>query len=429
MPSPAPQPPARNPWSWIPTLYFTQGLPYVIVTTLSIVFYKNLNVSNTEIAFYTSWLTFPWVLKPLWSPLVEMFGRKRVWVFTLQLFMGAACGAVAFAIPASGFVQATLAIFSLIAFASATHDIAADGYYLLAQPTSEQAAFVGVRSTFYRLAMIVGQGGLVWFAGRLTKHYGQPAQAWVVLFAVLAAVLVAAGALHAWLLPRPAADRPTRLAANVAGEFWETLASFFRKPHMARVMFFLLFYRLAEAQALKLVQPFLLDPRVKGGLGLETEQVGVAYGIVGVAALLSGGITGGWLISRHGLRRMLWPMIFAMHVPIAIFLALAAAQPGSFAVICAGLAVEQFGYGFGFTAYMVFMMMVAEGERKTAHYAFCTGFMALGLMLPGMAAGWIEDKVGYVNFFIWVLVSTLPSFFAVAFVTKTIDPAFGKKAA
>ncbi len=418
-------PSSPRPWRWIPSLYFAQGLPYVVVTTLSIVFYKNLQISNTEIAFYTSWLGFPWVIKPLWSPLVEMFGRKRRWIVALQFFMGAACAAVAWVIPAPQFVQATLAVFCLIAFASATHDIAADGYYMLAQPPAAQAAFVGVRSTCYRLAMIAGQGGLVWLAGRLTKHYGQPASAWVVVFAILAALLLAASALHAWVLPRPDTDKPTRRAASIASELWDTLVSFFQKPLMGRAVFFLLVYRLAEAQALKLVQPFLLDARSAGGLGLDTEQVGIAYGIVGVVSLLGGGITGGLLIARHGLKRMLWPMILTMHVPIAIFLALAATQPTSFPVICGGLALEQFGYGFGFTAYMVFMMMIADGERKTAHYAFCTGFMALGLMLPGMAAGWIEDHVGYVNFFLWVLVCTLPSFLAVAWLR--IDPAFGRK--
>lgn len=420
-------PAPRSPWSWIPTLYFAQGIPYVVITTLSVVFYKNLHVSNTEIAFYTSWLNFPWVIKPLWSPFVELFGRKRTWIVALQFFMGAALACVAWAVPAPAFVQITLAVFWLAAFASATHDIAADGFYMLAQPASEQAAFVGVRSTFYRLAMVTGQGGLVWLAGRLTKHYGTPVQAWSVVFFILTGLLLVAAAYHAWALPRPEADRPMVRVRGVWTEFAETFRSFFAKPQMGRVIFFLLVYRLAEAQALKLVQPFLLDPVGQGGLGLETEQVGLAYGVVGVISLLCGGIAGGVLISRFGLRRMLWPMVLVMHVPISIFLALAVAQPQSFFLISAGLAVEQFGYGFGFTAYMVFMMMVAEGGRKTAHYAFCTGFMALSLMLPGMAAGWIEDHIGYPKFFLWVLVCTLPSFFAVSLLK--IDPAFGKKAA
>lgn len=415
-----------GPWRWIPSLYFAQGLPYVAVTSLAEVLYKNLQLTNTEVAFYTSWLGFPWVIKPLWAPLVEMFGGKRLWIVVLQLLMGAACAAVALAIPAPQFVQMTFALFFLLAFMSATHDIAADGFYMLAQPPVQQAAFVGVRSTCYRLAMIAGQSGLVWLAGRLVNHYGQTAaHAWVIVFFIVALLLLAAGAFHAWVLPRPSDDRAIRKETSLARDFWDSIASFFAKPYMGRALFFLLVYRLAEAQALKLVRPMLLDARSAGGLGLDTEGVGLAYGW-GVGALLIGGITGGWLISRHGLKRMLWPMIFAMHVPIAIFLALAVAQPTSFPVICAGLAVEQFGYGFGFTAYMVFMMMIADGERKTAHYAFCTGFMALGLMLPGLAAGWIEDHLGYPKFFVWVLVCTLPSFLAVAWLR--IDPAFGRKA-
>ena len=420
----APAAPPPNPWRWIPSLYFTQGLPLVAATTLSVVMYKNLKVSNTDIALYTSWLNFPWVIKPLWSPVVDMLGRKRHWVVALQFVMGAAFALVALTIPVSHFFQLTLAMFWLVAFSSATHDIAADGFYMLALPSDFQAAFVGVRSTFYRLAMIFGQGGLVWLAGRMEKRFGDVAQAWIVIFYILAGLLLLAGLYHWLTLPKPDADRANRGDDSLAKGFGETFKTFFKKPYIGRTVFFLLVYRLAEAHALKLVQPFLLDARSKGGLGLETEQVGLAYGIVGVIALLLGGITGGYLISRFGLKRMLWPMILVMHVPIAIFFLLATMQPESFGVICSGLAVEQFGYGFGFTAYMVYMMMVADGPRRTAHYAICTGFMALSLML-GMAAGWIEDRVGYPKFFLWVILCTLPSFFAVSLLK--VDPAFGRK--
>ncbi len=423
-PAPVPMSPP-NPWRWIPTLYFTQGLPLVAATALSVVMYKNLKVSNTDIALYTSWLNFPWVIKPLWSPVVDMLGRKRRWVVALQFVMGAAFALVALTIPVPHFFQLTLAVFWLVAFSSATHDIAADGFYMLALPPHRQAAFVGVRSTFYRLAMITGQGGLVWLAGRLEKRFGDVAQAWTVVFYIMAALLLLAGLYHWLMLPKPAEDRATRGDRSLAAGFGETFRSFFQKPDIGRTVFFLLVYRLAEAQALKLVQPFLLDPRSAGGLGLETEQVGLAYGIVGVIALLLGGIAGGYLIFRFGLRRMLWPMILVMHVPIAIFLLLAAVQPESFLLICTGLAIEQFGYGFGFTAYMVYMMMVADGAHKTAHYAICTGFMALSLMLPGMLAGWIQDHVGYPRFFLWVMLCTLPSFVALA--RLKVDPAFGRK--
>jgi PAT family beta-lactamase induction signal transducer AmpG len=418
---------ARNPWFWVPSLYFTQGLPYVAVTAVSIAMYKNLKVSNTEIAFYTSWLGFPWIFKPLWSPFVDMFGRKRIWIVAVQALMGALFAAVAFTVPAPYFVQLSLALLFLLAFSSATHDIAADGFYLLAQTTHQQAAYVGVRSTFYRVATIAGQGGLVWLAGRIARDTGSITQAWAYAFGILTAFLGAAALYHGWALPVPAGDRPTRGGASVTADFATAFGAFFAKPGIRVAIFFLLVYRLAEAQALKLVQPFLLDVREVGGLGLTTEQLGIAYGTVGVASLLVGGISGGLLIARFGLKRMLWPMVLAMHVPIAIFLALALTMPGNFGVICAGLAVEQFGYGFGFSAYMVFMMMIAKGDHQTAHYAICTGFMAAGLIFPGMAAGWLQDHIGYAKFFAWVLVSTIPSFFAIALVK--IDPAFGKKAA
>ena len=394
--------------------------------TLSVVMYKNLGVSNTEIALYTSWLYLPWVIKPLWSPLVDLLGCKRRWIVALQFAVGAALAMVALTLPASNAVQMTLAVFWLMAFASATHDIAADGFYLLALPQKSQAAFVGVRSTFYRLAMIAGQGGLVYLAGRLQERSGQPAAAWSVVFWLMAALFVAGALWHAWALPRPAGDQPAPRSAALWAGFIEVFAEFFRKPGIARILAFLLLYRFAEAQLLKLVTPFLLDARELGGLGLKTQDVGIAYGTFGVIALTLGGLLGGWVISRGGLKRLLWPLMIAMHLPNLIFVALAAAQPSALWAISAAVAAEQFGYGFGFTAYMVYMLMVAgEGQHKTAHYAICTGFMALGMMLPGMAAGWLQSELGYLGFFSWVCVATLPSFAAAAFIR--VDATFGQR--
>ncbi|WP_415909142.1 MFS transporter [Oleiharenicola sp. Vm1] len=417
----------RHPWAWIPTLYFAEGVPYVVVMTLSTVLYKNLGLSNTDIALYTSWLYLPWVIKPLWSPLVDLFRTKRFWIWSLQFVLGVAFALVALTLPAPKFFQLSLAVFWLMAFSSATHDIAADGFYLLAMPTGEQAAFVGVRTTFYRLATLSAQGGLVFLAGKLIAATGSVTTAWSLVFALLAAVFVLLGAYHLFALPRPELDRPTAQGADVGREFLAVFASFFRRPGIGLILFYLLVYRLAESQALKLLSPFLLDQPAQGGIGLTNEQLGIAYGTVGIIALTCGGLVGGWAISRAGLRRLLWPMIFSMHTPIVAFLLLALYQPSNLAVISTAIAVEQFGYGFGFTAYMLYMIKVAEGPHKTAHYAICTGFMALGMMVPGMAAGWIEDHVGYVKFFIWVLLATIPSFFATALVAKTIDPAFGKK--
>ncbi len=426
---------ATTPWRWVPTLYFGQGLPYVVVMTLSVVMYKNLGVGNTDIALYTSWLYLPWVIKPLWGPLVDLLGRKRGWIVALQFALGAALAVVALTLPGPKFLQMSLAVFWLLAFASATHDIAADGFYMLALNPGEQAAFVGVRSLFYRLAMIGGQGGLVYLAGSLHDFTGQAATAWAGVFGGLGVAYAALAAYHAWALPHPVADQKALPGLRFGADFLHVFATFFAQPGIGRILAFLLLTRLAEAQALKLVTPFLLDPTTLGGLGLKTQDVGLAYGSVGIAALTLGGLLGGWVISLVGLKRMLWPMIICMHLPNLVFVALAAWQPSSLWWVSTGLAIEQFGYGFGFTAYLVFMLMVAQAPgpaaapntHQTAHYALCTGFMALGMMLPGMAAGWLQERLGYEGFFIWVCVATLPSFVATALVR--IEPGFGKKVA
>ena len=416
-----------TPWRWVPTLYFAQGIPYVVVMTLSVVMYKNLELSNTDIALYTSWLYLPWVIKPLWSPIVDLLREKRWWIVTLQGVIGASLALVALAVPAPHFFQLTLAVFWLMAFSSATHDIAADGFYMLALGERQQAAFVGVRSTFYRLAMIAGQGGLVVLAGTLRDASGSFTYAWSVVFFVLGAMFISAALLHHIVLPRPAADHAAPRNAQFVAEFFAVFAAFFRKKDIAVILTFLLLYRFAEAQLLKLAAPFLLDARGVGGLGLTTQQLGIAYGTVGVAALTVGGILGGVYISRAGLKRALWPLLFAMHVPNLAYVALALWLPQSLWFVGGAIAVEQFGYGFGFTAYMVYMLMVAsqDAEHRSAHYAICTGFMALGMMLPGMAAGWLQTQLGYTNFFIWVCVATLPSFGAAALLK--IDPAFGRR--
>ena len=416
---------ARSPWRWIPTLYVGQGLPYVVVMTVSVILYKNLGLSNTEIALLTSWLYLPWVIKPLWSPLVDLFGTKRGWIVGLQFTVGAALAMVALALPAPKAVQLSLAVFWLMAFASATHDIAADGYYMLALSQQRQAAFVGVRSTFYRLAMIAGQGAVVVAAGWLAERTGQVVLAWQIVFAALALLFALFAAWHLVVLPRPAGDAPARSGRGIAADTWRSFAAFFGRPDIVLVLAFLLSFRLGEAQALKLISPFLLDARGEGGLGMSTTQVGIVYGTIGVIALTIGGIVGGVAISRQGLRFWLWPMLLAVHVPNLAYVGLAALQPESVALIAAAIAVEQFGYGFGFAAYLLFMIMVADGPHKTAHYALCTGFMALGMMLPGMASGWIQARLGYPGFFAWVCLCTLPSM-AVALRLR-IDPAFGRR--
>ncbi len=415
---------SNSPWAWIPTLYLLQGLPYVVVMTLSVVMYKNLGLSNTDIALYTSWLYLPWVIKPLWSPLVELLGTKRRWIWALQFVVGALLAGVALTLPMDHFFQMSLAVLWLMAFASASHDIAADGFYMLALPTHQQAAFVGIRSTFYRVANIAGQGGLVYLAGELSERHGSAVLAWQIVMAVLALAFVLVALYHLWALPRPASDQ-AGLRGDLLGDFWTVFKAYFAKPGILVILAYLLLYRFPEAQLLKLATPFLLDPLDQGGLGLSTKQVGIAYGTVGLIALTLGGICGGLLIARFGLKRCLWPLILAMHLPNLVFLAMALTHPGSLWVISGALALEQFGYGLGFTAYLMVMILVADGPHKTAHYAICTGFMALGMMLPGMWSGWLQDQLGYVNFFGWVLVATIPSFIVTALIK--VPEGFGRK--
>jgi MFS transporter, PAT family, beta-lactamase induction signal transducer AmpG len=426
MSSPPAAPTQRNPWAWIPTLYFAQGMPYVTVMSVSVIMYKNLGISNTDIALYTSWLYLPWVIKPLWSPLIDMFGTKRLWVVATQFVVGVGLALVAFTLPMEFFFQMSLAMLWLMAFASATHDIAADGFYMLALPTHLQAAFVGVRSTFYRVANIAGQGALVYLAGRLIETSGDAKAAWQIVLFAMAAMFAFLFAYHQWALPRPDTDAPTGRGDGLVAGFMETFASFFKRRDIVLVLCYLLLFRLGEAQALKLVAPFMLDSVAKGGLGLTTKDVGLVYGTIGVAALTIGGILGGVAISLGGLKKWLWPMILSVHVPNLAFVYLAYTQPDSTAIIATAIAIEQFGYGFGFASFLMYMILVADGPHKTAHYAICTGFMAMGMMLPGMVSGWIQSQLGYQHFFLWVLVCCVPSMVAAAFLK--IDPGFGKKA-
>lgn len=606
---------SRSHWRWIPSLYFSEGLPYVIVMTVSVVMYKRLGVSNTEIALYTSWLYLPWVIKPFWSPLVDVLRTKRWWIVAMQLLIGAGLAGVAFAIPVDSFLQYTLAFLWLMAFSSATHDIAADGFYMLPLSSHEQAWWVGIRSTFYRLAMITGQGLLVMLAGTLETSYGLPAQtvvvqavanesglskfvphdfsasrsadkqgilvsdgklpvsfidqspdqvqsiveqvrewnvkhgfyeeekladqdesekpewlqaleawivhhfgpeetekeesdvagdvaivqmrlpqaveeeqqrvvnfsrksgdksfeviegsrfeisaandavpfvaviqvdhrvdestdatftavsgntgrAWKVTFLLAAGFFLTICVYHLVALPRPAGDvKPeAEASSNPFTELLVPIAGFFRKPGIVVSILFLMLYRFSEAQLVKLSSPFLLDDLEAGGLALSTGQLGFAYGTVGIVALTIGGILGGLVAAKQGLKFWLWWMVLAMNLPNAMYVFLSQVQTESYFLVNAAIAVEQFGYGFGFTAYMLYMLYISRGEHETSHYAICTGFMALGMMLPGMFSGWLEELIGYHHFFIWVMIATIPSFLVCWLVD--VDPQFGKE--
>jgi PAT family beta-lactamase induction signal transducer AmpG len=550
----------RNPWLWVPSLYFSQGIPYVIVMIMSVTMYKRLGVSNTAIAFYTSLLNLPWVIKPLWSPLVDITRTKRFWVVAMQFLISLGLALVAFSIPTAGFFKLSFVLLLFMALASATHDIAADGFYMLSMSKHEQAWWVGIRSTFYRTAMIVGSGLLVVLAGVLESKNGLPllsipvravAQArpdsnldpasiqaaarpgplqltawppsleipltnpgnagtfyltlskppeagrtiavnlerkksgieylglakgdkgfalvsgerlvfnasnwdrpaavvirldaklkqetavhflavsgniplaWSITLFTVAALFLLFSVWHSWVLPRPANDGPVMGNRSMIGEFFATFVSFFQKPGVLMALAFILLYRFDEAQLGKMISPFLLDAREAGGLGLTTSQYGLAYGTFGIVALTCGGLLGGFAAAKYGLKKMLPVMVGAMYLPKLAFVFLSFAQPDNFLTVCGAVAVEQLGYGFGFTAFMLYMLYFADGPHKTAHYAICTGFMALGMMIPGMWSGWVVDHVGYRHFFVWVICSALPGLI-IAFRLK-IDPHFGRK--
>lgn len=416
---------SRSPWSWVPTLYLAEGIPYVAVMSIAVIMYDRMGISHTDIAFYTAWLYLPWVIKPLWSPFVDILHTRRWWIVAMQFLVGAAMAGVALTLPAPFFFRATLAFFWLMAFSSATHDIAADGFYMLALDTHQQSFFVGIRSTFYRIAMIAGQGLLVMLAG-LFEVYTRVEVAWLLTFGIMALLFFVFAFYHLFLLPRPQADKASAVAAaDIWRELGETFRSFFRKPGIGVALLFLLTYRLAEAQLVKMSSLFLLDARPDGGLALTTGQVGFVYGTVGVIALTVGGLIGGWVVSRYGLRRCLWPMALMLTLPNLVYVYLSLLQPDSLVVVNACVAVEQLGYGFGFTAYMLYMISFSEGAHATAHYALCTAFMALGMMLPGMVAGWIADWVGYTFFFVWIMICTLPVFVLLPFLK--IPENFGLK--
>ena len=417
----------RNPWAWVPTLYFAEGVPYVAVMTISVIIYKRLGLSNTDITLYTSWLYLPWVIKPLWSPFVDMLRTKRWWILGMQVLIAAALAGVAFTIPGPFWLQGSLSFFWLLAFSSATHDIAADGFYMLGLEQHEQAYFVGIRSTFYRIATIFSSGLLVGLAGVLQVLTRSISYAWSLVFYLIAGLFIALWLYHSWALPRPSEDthRIQKTAANIITEFWNTLVTFFRKPQVWVGICFMLFYRMPEGLLAKVSALFLVDKMANGGLGLSDVEFGMVQGTVGVIGLTLGGILGGIAASRDGLKRWLWPMVMAITIPDLVYVYLSCALPSSLLVINICIFLEQFGYGFGFSAYMLYLIYYSQGEHKTAHYALCTAFMALSMMIPGLFAGALQESVGYRAFFVIVVVCCVMTYI-VASLLK-IDPEFGKK--
>lgn len=403
---------AFSPWLWVPTLYFAESIPNSTVTDAAVVMYTDLGVGAAQLGLITGWMYLPWVIKPLWSPFVDLVKTKRWWISAMQMALAACFFGLTLSLKSSSWLNLSAASLWLMAFFSATHDIACDGFYMLGLNESDQAKFTGVRTTFYKVAMLCAKGVLVYLAGHLMVTYSK-AESWSLAMLAPALGFAVFSLYHMFLLPRPDSDRPTAPEEGQSGflaSYLESFSTFFSKPRILPTMAYLLLFRLGEAQLLAMVAPFLKGERAAGGLGITTEEYGVAYGVYGMAGGIVGGLLGGYVVSRWGLRRPYWPMIFTMHLPNLAFLYLAVTQPDGLWLVRGCLVLEQFGYGFGFTVYTLFLIFFANGPQKTSHFAIGTGFMAMSLMLPRMVSGYVKDALGFPGFFLYVLVCTLPSF-------------------
>ncbi|GAB1542831.1 AmpG family muropeptide MFS transporter [Scytonema sp. NUACC21] len=398
-----------SPWAFIPTLYFASGIPYVIINTVSVIFYKNLGVNNIQISFWTSLLYFPWVIKMFWGPIVDIYSTKRTWLLATQFAMFCCLGLIAFSLQLPDFFVISLGALTVGAFISATYDIATDGFYLLALNPGQQAFFVGIRSLFYRIALIFGSGFLVFFAGTVEERYlNNISLSWTITIGLAALILAILFIFHRILLPFPESEREQQAQVEKPKlPFLKIIISYFRQEKITAILAFILLYRLGEAMLLKLAQLFLLDKPDAGGLGLSTSTVGLVYGTFGVLSLIVGGILGGLSISQYGLRKCLLPMALALNLPDLFYVYMAYAKPAQ-PLVYALVSLEQLGYGFGFTAFSVYLMYISKGEYKTSHFAISTGIMALGMMLPGLVSGYIQAKVGYPLFFVLVCLLTIP---------------------
>ena len=437
--------PKRTPWLWVPTLYFFEGIPYFLVNQISVLMFAKMGVPNGQMAFFTSLIYLPWTIKPFWSPFVDILKTKRWWIIAMQAIMSVAFVVLTLTLPKPsadmiaagntpmGLFTFTLILFAFAAFASATHDIAADGFYMLALSGKNQSAFVGIRSTFYRLANIFGNGVIVAAAGILELKTNNIPMSWQITLAGSSVLMTALTVFHAFAIPKAQSDVPHieegsgKKSKAIIREFGRSFATYFTKPGVLLAIVFMLLYRLPEAFLLKMCTPFLVAARDAGGLGMQTAEVGIAYGTIGVIFLTVGGILGGLWASKKGLKDSIWLMAACMTLPCLSFVYLAVFQPSSLAAISTAIAIEQFGYGFGFTAYMLYMMYFSEGEFKTSHYAICTAFMALSMMIPGMFAGYLQEWLGYRGFFWMVIVCCIAPIVVTFVARKKIDPEYGKK--
>ena len=415
-----------NPWYWIPVLNFASGLPYAIIISVSVIMYKNLGINNEDIGIYTSLLYLPWVIKPLWSPFIDLYSTKRKWFLAMQLVISIAFLIVGLTIPISNFFVLSLAVFWIAAFASASNDVASDGFYMLALTKDQQSFFLGIRSTFYRLSLLTGNGLIVIIAGYLEQQYGDKTKAWSYTMIIVGFIMTAITIYNYFTTPKVEPNtKENELDSTPKVSFGAVFKTFFQKKQIGLALSFILLFRLGESQLLKMLTPFLIDEKSVGGMGLTTQDVGIIYGTFGVLALTIGGILGGIAISKDGLSRWMLPMILAMHLPIIGFILLSHFHPTSIYYVYATVIAEQFGYGFGFASFMMYLIYLADGESKTSHYSIATGFMALGMMLPGMLSGYIQEYLGYGNFFIWVFLATIPGIILSRFLIFPND--FGKK--
>ena len=413
---------SRSPWLWVPTLYLFEGLPYAIVNTIALAVFKDMGVSNGALGPITTLISLPWLIKPLWSPLVDIFRSKRWWILLTQTLMFASVLAVALLLPFCP-LSVLLVLFMIVAFASATHDISADGFYMLALDRRKQSLFVGIRNTFYRGGLVLGQGLLVMLGGILQKRLGSVPRAWALVLLISSAMLLLMALYHFFLLPAPSEDgsgEGRRSASEVLAGFAESFATFFSKKGVWLAIAFMLLYRLPEAMSLNLLYPFFVDPPEAGGLGAGTETYGLVYGTFGVIALLLGGILGGLYAGRFGLRRSLWPMALSLALPCAVYLIMALTRPESIWAIGSMIVFDQFGYGFGFTAYTLYMMQFVDGPLKTSHYAMCTAFMWMSMKIPSLFSGYLQQWLGYVGFFILVMICCSGTFLAVCFARRQL---------
>ena len=414
----------RSPWAWVPTLYLVEGLPYAIVNTIALAVFKDMGVDNGTLGPLTTLISLPWLVKPLWSPFMDIFRSKRWWILLTQFTMVAVLAVIALCLPFCT-MTVLLVLFVLVAFASATHDISADGYYMLALDRQRQSSFVGIRNTFYRGGLVLGQGLLVMLGGVLQKRSGDVPRAWGTVLLISAVLLAVIAVYHFFRLPKAAEDRDrrdSRSSAQIWAEFGESFRSFFKKTGVWWAIAFMLLFRLPEALSLNLLYPFFKDGAEVGGLGAGTEMYGLVYGTFGVVALLLGGILGGLYASRAGLRRAMWPMALSLALPCAVYLLMAIFKPASVWTIGSLIVLDQFGYGFGFTAYTLFMMQFVDGPLKTSHYAICTAFMWLSMKLPALVAGYLQQWLGYTGFFTLVMVSCLGTFLAAFIARRKILP-------